>query len=55
MCRVRLMRLLPGARLLWSDFTHVRDLTFTHFRLVRYPMTMPSDWPADTDRTTFAG
>ncbi len=53
--RVRPMRLLPGARLLWSDFTHVRDLTFTHFRLVRYPMMMPSGWPADDDPTTSAG
>ncbi|WP_405496643.1 pyridoxamine 5'-phosphate oxidase family protein [Nocardia sp. NBC_00511] len=38
--RVRPMRALRGGRLLWSDFTHVRDLTFTSARLVRYPVMM---------------
>lgn len=38
--RVRPMRLLRGGRLLWSDFSHVRDIAFTDFRLVRYPVMM---------------
>ncbi|WP_330180441.1 pyridoxamine 5'-phosphate oxidase family protein [Nocardia sp. NBC_01503] len=41
--RVRPMLLLKGGRLLWSDFTHVRELTFDSFRLVRYPVMMPKD------------
>lgn len=39
--RVRLMRATRGGRTLWSDFSHVRDLTFTEFRLVQYPVMMP--------------
>lgn len=38
--RVSPMRLLKGGRLLWSDFSHVRDITFTHARPVRYPVMM---------------
>lgn len=38
--RVRPMLALRGGRLLWSDFSHVRDITFTEFRLVRYPVMM---------------
>ncbi|TCJ89691.1 pyridoxamine 5'-phosphate oxidase [Nocardia alba] len=38
--RVRPMRFLRGGRLLWSNFSHVRDITFTSSRLVRYPMMM---------------
>jgi hypothetical protein len=38
--RVRLMRLTRGGRILWSDFSHVRDLTFTGSRFVRYPVMM---------------
>ncbi|MGW4241863.1 pyridoxamine 5'-phosphate oxidase family protein [Nocardia sp. NPDC004722] len=38
--RVRPMLALKGGRLLWSDFTHVRDLTFTTARPVRYPHMM---------------
>ncbi|MFI5501077.1 pyridoxamine 5'-phosphate oxidase family protein [Nocardia asteroides] len=38
--RVRPMRVLKGGRLLWSDFTHVRDIDFSSARLVRYPVMM---------------
>lgn len=38
--RVRPMRLLKGGRLLWSEFTHVRDIGFSSARLVRYPVMM---------------
>lgn len=38
--RVRPMLLVRGGRLLWSDFSHVRDLTFGHARPVRYPVMM---------------
>ena len=44
--RVRPMR---GGKLLWSDFTHVRDITVTGFRLVRYPVMMPEDAPRDRE------
>jgi uncharacterized protein len=39
--RVRLSQLSRGGRALWSDFSHVRDLTFTGIRFVRYPVMMP--------------
>ncbi|GAB0106494.1 hypothetical protein JMUB6875_54800 [Nocardia sp. JMUB6875] len=48
--RVRPMLLLPGGKLLWSDFSHVRDITFTSSRLVRYPVMM-SHLPLPTIRT----
>jgi uncharacterized protein len=46
--RVRKTRWLKGSRMLWSDFTHVRDLTFTSFRPVSYPVMMDGMWPNDT-------
>ncbi|MGF6886295.1 hypothetical protein ABIA39_000262 [Nocardia sp. GAS34] len=45
--RVRPMRLLKGGRLLWSDFTHVRDITFTEVRPVRYPVMMSHLWDSE--------
>lgn len=42
--RVRPTRWLKGSRLLWSDFTHVRDITFTSFRPVTYPKMMQGLW-----------
>ncbi|MFI8974700.1 pyridoxamine 5'-phosphate oxidase family protein [Nocardia asteroides] len=45
--RVRPLRALRGGKLLWSDLTHVRDFTFTEFRLVRYPVMMPANTPPD--------
>ncbi len=38
--RVGRARWLKGGRLLWSSFTHVRDLSFTSYRLVAYPVMM---------------
>lgn len=42
--RVRIPVRLKGGRLLWSDFSHVRDLTFTDYRPVRYPHMMSHLW-----------
>lgn len=39
--RVRLTQWTKGGRALWSDFSHVRDLTFSEARFVRYPVMMP--------------
>ncbi|MFE6861040.1 pyridoxamine 5'-phosphate oxidase family protein [Nocardia sp. NPDC057668] len=38
--RVRPMWIFRGGRMLWSDFSHVRDITFTSARPVRYPVMM---------------
>lgn len=38
--RVGLMGATRGGRMLWSDFSRVRDLTFTESRMVRYPVMM---------------
>jgi len=38
--RIRGTRWLRGNRLLWSNFTHVRDLEFSSFRPVIYPVMM---------------
>jgi uncharacterized protein len=43
--RVRKTRWLKGSRMLWSDLTHVRDLTLTSFRPVSYPVMMDGMWP----------
>ena len=43
--RVRKSRWLRGARMLWSDFEYVRDLDFTSFRPVSYPVMMHGLWP----------
>ena len=42
--RVRPTRWLKGSRLLWSSFTHVRDIKFTSFRPVSYPAMMEHLW-----------
>jgi hypothetical protein len=42
--RVRPTRWLKGSRLLWSGFTHVRDLQFTSFRAVSYPKMTSHLW-----------
>ncbi|MEV6773162.1 pyridoxamine 5'-phosphate oxidase family protein [Nocardia sp. NPDC051030] len=42
--RVRQAQRLKGGRLLWSEFTHVRDITFSEFRPVRYPRMMDGMW-----------
>ncbi len=33
-----------GSELIWSSFTHVRDITFTDFRPVQYPKMMEHLW-----------
>jgi len=42
--RISPTRRLKGSRLLWSDFTQVRDLHFTSFRPVTYPAMMEQLW-----------
>jgi hypothetical protein len=42
--RTRPTQWLRGSRLLWSDFTHVRDIAFTGFRPVLYPKMMDGMW-----------
>ncbi|WP_108924580.1 pyridoxamine 5'-phosphate oxidase family protein [Mycobacterium montefiorense] len=41
---VRATQRLKGAKMLWSDFSQVRDITFTSFRPVRYPIMMSHLW-----------
>ncbi|CAN7607782.1 pyridoxamine 5'-phosphate oxidase family protein [Rhizobacter sp. LjRoot28] len=42
--RVRPVRWMRGAKLLWSDFSHVRDLHFTALRPVEYPVMCDRHW-----------
>lgn len=42
--RVQPVKWLKGAQLLWSDFSHVRDISFTSFRPVVYPVMMDDVW-----------
>ena len=42
--RVRPTKWLKGSRMLWSNFTHVRDIEFTSFRPVSYPVMMQGLW-----------
>lgn len=42
--RLRATKWLKGARLLWGDFSHVRDLTFTGFSPVVYPVMTEGLW-----------
>lgn len=43
--RVKPARWMKGARLLWTDFTHVRDIEFTSYKPVTYPVMMDGMWP----------
>jgi uncharacterized protein len=42
--RVKAAQLLKGGRLLWSGFSQVRDISFSHYRPVKYPVMMDSLW-----------
>ena len=42
--RVKPTKWLKGAQLLWSDFSHVRDIKFTSYRPVVYPKMMEGLW-----------
>lgn len=42
--RIRPTRWMKGSQLLWSDFTYVRDIQFTSFRPVSYPVMMDGLW-----------
>lgn len=41
---VRATQWLKGGKMLWSDFSQVRDIAFTGFRPVRYPVMMSHLW-----------
>lgn len=42
--RVGAARWLKGGRLIWSDFSQVRDIRFTSFKPVTYPTMMDGLW-----------
>jgi len=42
--RVKPSKWLKGAQLLWSDFSHVRDIKFNSYRPVTYPKMMSGLW-----------
>ena len=42
--RVRPTKWLKGSKLLWGSFTHVRDIAFTSFRPVSYPVMTQGLW-----------
>ncbi|GAA6134451.1 hypothetical protein NBRC116188_12400 [Oceaniserpentilla sp. 4NH20-0058] len=42
--RIKPKKLFKGSKLIWSDFTHVRDIKFTEFRPVQYPKMMEGLW-----------
>jgi uncharacterized protein len=48
---VRATQRLKGGRMLWSDFSQVRDITFSGFRPVRYPVMMSHLWENTVPRT----
>ena len=39
--RIKPLKWTKGSRLIWSDFTHVRDIQFTKAYPARYPHMMP--------------
>lgn len=43
--RVKPSQWMKGARMLWSGFTHVRDIEFTHYKPITYPVMMDGIWP----------
>jgi len=43
--RVKPIQFLKGARTLWSGFTHVRDIEFTSYKPITYPVMMDGMWP----------
>ena len=43
--RVRPSYWMKGARMLWNDFSVVRDIDFTDYKPVTYPMMMEGVWP----------
>ena len=51
--RTRASKWMKGSRLLWGDFTHVRDIEFSSFRPVSYPVMMEGLWdaPARPDKS----
>lgn len=43
--RVKPSKWMKGARMLWTDFSHVRDIEFTSYKPVTYPVMMDGMWP----------
>ncbi|GLQ30138.1 pyridoxamine 5'-phosphate oxidase family protein [Litoribrevibacter albus] len=42
--RIKPLAWTKGSKLLWSDFTHVRDIQLSDFRPVQYPKMMEHLW-----------
>jgi len=42
--RIKPLSWSKGSKLIWSSFTHVRDIEFTDFRPVQYPKMMEHLW-----------
>ena len=42
--RIKPTRWMKGSKLIWSDFTHVRDIQLSSFRPVKYPKMMAHLW-----------
>jgi hypothetical protein len=42
--RVKPTKWMKGARMLWTDFTHVRDIEFSRYKPITYPMMMEGMW-----------
>ncbi|WP_434352939.1 pyridoxamine 5'-phosphate oxidase family protein [Psychrobacter sp. HD31] len=42
--RVKPTKWLKGAGLLWTDFTHVRDVDFSDYKPITYPVMMDGMW-----------
>lgn len=42
--RVKAAQILKGGRALWSGFSHVRDIRFSDYRPVMYPVMMDGLW-----------
>lgn len=42
--RIKPMSWMKGSKLIWSSFTHVRDIEFSDFRPVQYPKMMEHLW-----------
>ncbi len=41
--RIRPLKWTKGSRLIWSNFTHVRDIHFTEYRPIKYPNMLPDE------------
>ncbi|XID74798.1 pyridoxamine 5'-phosphate oxidase family protein [Alkanindiges sp. WGS2144] len=42
--RIKVLKWTKGSRLIWSDFSHVRDIQFTEAHAIEYPHMMPESF-----------